>query len=985
MTAFQARQAVASVATREHVRAAAERISRVSLEPHARIGTLLIYGPEGYQSSGLVREALAYLPEWTKVVGVADERERDIAWSFLEVLNQSLAPFDVQVETPLSSRETDDDPQSVGRSFADALAAIGAPVCVVVERMHWVDEQSAAAIRFGMRRHGEQRQMLLMASESLANENEQLIVGLAQTRPEHNEVVRLPPLTSQDVHELAIELIGRPVAGRVARRLIADTEGNPTLVAELLDVYRDEVRTALHPAALDLDSARLIPLLPHQQRALASAALGARTAAEIVAVLREPTAVASVNRVAAWLGITESFGAFDLQAAEELGLVRVVNGPDVVTVEPPSRVVADVIAAGVPFERRREIHAAAADVLTGVAVFRHRIRAMNDEDTTLVSDLMDGTRAVLTSNDPERAMSLALAAVRLARPGVEYERALLLAGTLALRLHEHQCMFHLLGEIASLPKSPLRNVILADLEVLTGFTDAGVALARDVVDGPAESPTEQALRAHAAVMIPLYDAVHDHHELVPGHVEAARRVLAETSVTPDAVDPELRWLVRPTEHELWLTTWELVAAARVRDSARIADRMARLDQLLRTAPDSAAAVDALLYQARTLAHAGHVTDAANRLERAARASATHRDAWMRHTVLTMQAHLLFLTGEWDRAQHTAMLALDSALDDPYRDVVPTAYGASGMVPAARGEVQEVRRIERMLALTPRGPDGAIPYGPDLPDIMRAELAAALGDPIAQLQATDAARTAARKGTVWSWLYLHIDALAQLGGVSDASLIVTEALSGRTPWLRTPYGAARLRARIALARGELEQAIELYAGLVQSVTAAGQPFELARDRLHFAQALHESGDARRALQQLELASATFRNLRADTYLRRAGDLAHDFARTTGGFGAAPGAAGSGTGSDSAGETSERGAGSEDAARHAPCPHRGRLAGLTVREREVALAVAAGLTNREVAAQLFVSVTTVNFHVRNILAKLGLSSRRELRSIVGDEGR
>ena len=38
----------------------------------------------------------------------------------------------------------------------------------------------------------------------------------------------------------------------------------------------------------------------------------------------------------------------------------------------------------------------------------------------------------------------------------------------------------------------------------------------------------------------------------------------------------------------------------------------------------------------------------------------------------------------------------------------------------------------------------------------------------------------------------------------------------------------------------------------------------------------------------------------------------------------------------------------------------------------------MTNKEIAEHLYVSVTTVNFHVRNILAKLRLSSRRELRS-------
>jgi DNA-binding CsgD family transcriptional regulator len=54
------------------------------------------------------------------------------------------------------------------------------------------------------------------------------------------------------------------------------------------------------------------------------------------------------------------------------------------------------------------------------------------------------------------------------------------------------------------------------------------------------------------------------------------------------------------------------------------------------------------------------------------------------------------------------------------------------------------------------------------------------------------------------------------------------------------------------------------------------------------------------------------------------------------------------------------------------------GLTEREAEVAGPVRLGLTNREVAARLFLSDKTVEHHVSAVLAKLGLRTRRELRS-------
>ena len=49
------------------------------------------------------------------------------------------------------------------------------------------------------------------------------------------------------------------------------------------------------------------------------------------------------------------------------------------------------------------------------------------------------------------------------------------------------------------------------------------------------------------------------------------------------------------------------------------------------------------------------------------------------------------------------------------------------------------------------------------------------------------------------------------------------------------------------------------------------------------------------------------------------------------------------------------------------------GLTARETEVLTLVAAGQTNRQIGAELFVSEKTAGVHVSNILRKLGVTSR------------
>ncbi len=49
------------------------------------------------------------------------------------------------------------------------------------------------------------------------------------------------------------------------------------------------------------------------------------------------------------------------------------------------------------------------------------------------------------------------------------------------------------------------------------------------------------------------------------------------------------------------------------------------------------------------------------------------------------------------------------------------------------------------------------------------------------------------------------------------------------------------------------------------------------------------------------------------------------------------------------------------------------GLTLREREVLVLVAAGLSNREIAERLYISPKTASVHVSNILGKMGVDGR------------
>jgi DNA-binding CsgD family transcriptional regulator/tetratricopeptide (TPR) repeat protein len=145
-------------------------------------------------------------------------------------------------------------------------------------------------------------------------------------------------------------------------------------------------------------------------------------------------------------------------------------------------------------------------------------------------------------------------------------------------------------------------------------------------------------------------------------------------------------------------------------------------------------------------------------------------------------------------------------------------------------------------------------------------------------------------------------------------------------------AAVLSARgaVDLARGDPEPALVLLRRASQAWQELDAPYECARARVLIAQACLALGDAEAAMMEQEAAREAFAMLGA------APDIASIAAQA-------------------------RRAGSRE-------PH-----GLTVRELEVLRLVAAGRTNKSIAAELVLSERTVERHVSNIFAKLDVSSR------------
>jgi DNA-binding CsgD family transcriptional regulator len=158
-----------------------------------------------------------------------------------------------------------------------------------------------------------------------------------------------------------------------------------------------------------------------------------------------------------------------------------------------------------------------------------------------------------------------------------------------------------------------------------------------------------------------------------------------------------------------------------------------------------------------------------------------------------------------------------------------------------------------------------------------------------------------------------------------------------------WSAALVQRCECLRAAEPDAADEAFARALALHAEADRPFDLARTHLVYGERLRRERRRAESRPHLRFAVEGFENVGAATWMERARDELR-----------------------ASGETLRRREGET------------LVDELTPRERTIAQLVAQGRTNRDVAAQLFVSVRTVEFHLRNVFAKLDVSSRIELMS-------
>jgi ATP/maltotriose-dependent transcriptional regulator MalT len=167
-------------------------------------------------------------------------------------------------------------------------------------------------------------------------------------------------------------------------------------------------------------------------------------------------------------------------------------------------------------------------------------------------------------------------------------------------------------------------------------------------------------------------------------------------------------------------------------------------------------------------------------------------------------------------------------------------------------------------------------------------------------------------------------------------------------------AARTRAAVSLARGDAIGATRAAEESIEAAAAIGAALQVAYSRSLLGRALVAADDRSRAIEVLREAE---RELDACGSVRMRDEARRELRR----LGARVEARGPATADDSGVES------------------------LTAREREISELITARMTNKQIAAQLFLSEKTIESHIRNVFHKLSASSRVEVARIIEREQR
>jgi DNA-binding CsgD family transcriptional regulator len=630
---------------------------------------------------------------------------------------------------------------------------------------------------------------------------------------------------------------------------------------------------------------------------------------------------APVSTMASVARLADTDPAID--EAVDAGLLRQGPGTELTFIHPLYRA---AIYADLSSTNRRDLHSHAAELVSGHARLVHRVAASGGPDEELAEDLDASAAASAAVGD------VATSAWAIEQGGVlspdpqDRERRMLDAAVAHLNAADTFAAARVLASCQG--QSARRDALTGLLGVFMGSTHAGDRLRAAWLAHDPESEREIGARAATS--------------------------LANWMVLSGRPDEGLMWAERAvdgTEENSALRAMARTAQAYAfGNTGRGHEGIAVLGFLPTSANDvPMLEFDALIMRGIVKVYVDDLAGAIADLGVAAARLRTGMASSYPGPCLSHLSEAQFRRGDWDAAITYAQLATALALDTDRPLDLARAHGRSAQVLALRGQWDAAQahlgaaraaagRFPMVLAIAAVAVAGA-------------SLATALGDPLGVLLATEAVRAGGsvdvggRPG-IFNWRAMEADALISLGRLDEArsALHEFEAAIPRSGLASAFLALARCRANLAFAVGDATEAEETFTQAHLLEAEVPMPFEQALVSLDDGRRLRSLGNAVEAVVQLERAHRIFSSLGADPYVAAcAAELA----------------------------TLE-----VTASPNSPAT----ALGLSRAELAVARLVSTGLTNREVAADLFVSVKTVEYHLRNSYIKLDISSRKELTALL-----
>jgi DNA-binding CsgD family transcriptional regulator len=802
------------------------------------------------------------------------------------------------------------------------------PRVLVVDDAHWGDELSLKALAFAARRLAGDPVLCVITTRP--EELPRLPAGLLRASGDYGERLDLAGFASHEIQVLADTVgVGR-LSGRAAERLREHTGGIPLHLTELLHdlpaaVLRDPGSVLAAPRSLaTLVLSRLATCAPHTEHLVVAAA-----------ILGQECQLADV---AALAGLDDPLPA--LQEAIAQRLLIETSRPDGRCCAFAHHLIHAAVYHDIGVSRRAALHRAAAGLTAGPVALAHRVAGCQGADETLASDLETQARAELAVGKAREAAGHLLAAVHVGHHGPARDRRLLIAVWLLLGMGDAARAAAYPDRIAELPASAVRDLTLGRLALLTGDLGAAerwmsgawagpVPGGTDAADEPGTAelgPSADEARAVAACELALMLLGQHRAGEATGWAQRAASTHATgfTRACSRAVLGACYTLTGQADQATGLLHTELEHCADSRSEAMV--RVGLGSVLLWTDDPRGAA-------AQLAAVAG--MDSPNGLPLA---------DWLVARLHKVLAD--YRRGVWEQAAADAeqLVALTDDLDQGW--MLCGAHAAAVYICAGRGQWDLAAAHARAAArhASPGSPSALLTVAN-----ATTALAVARDDAAGVLAAAEPLRgnleeLAGLEPTLLGFWPFYAQALARCGQAGEAERVLGPFEHAARARARQSAlaAAARVRGCLAVARRMPETARTRYAEAASLLAGLDMPFEEAVTRLDYGRLLRRLGQRRAALRELTAARAAFATLGARPFLRRCDTE----------LGNAP---------------------------HAT-PVRAGLP-LTPRQLSVARAVAEGKTNRQVADELYVTPKTVEFHISQILARLGIDSRTQIAAALG----